>query len=70
MGRSDIIAVLGRAPRDGPRRSGVGVIRSIPRCPDQDLDARAVSVKSFPDTMQLRFDASGILRPIEIRGEI
>ncbi len=66
MGWSDIVAVLGRAPREEPGRSGGGVTHSISRCPDRDMDARAVSVEDFPDTMHLRLDASGILTKIEI----
>ena len=66
MGWSDIVAVLGRAPREEPGRSGGSVTHSISRCPDPGLDARAVSVEDFPDTMHLRLDASGILTKIEI----
>jgi len=66
MGWGDIVAVLGRAPREEPGRSGGGVTHSISRCPDRDLDARAVSVEDRPDTMHLRLDASGILTEIEI----
>ena len=33
---------------------------------DPGMDARAVSVEDFPDTMHLRFDGSGILTTIEI----
>lgn len=66
MGWSDIVAVLGRAPREEPGRSGGGVTHSISRCPDPDMDARAVSVEDFPDTMHLELDGSGILRKIKI----
>ncbi len=70
MSWGDVVAVLGRAPREKAARSGGGFTHSISRCPDPGMDARAVSVEDFPDTMHLRFDGAGILRAIEIRAGI
>ncbi|MDH3229769.1 MAG: hypothetical protein OEN55_08265 [Alphaproteobacteria bacterium] len=66
MGWGDLVALLGRAPREEPGRSGGSVTHSISRCPDPDMDTRAISVEGFPDTLHLEFDASGVLRRIEI----